>query len=41
MNMLKNSAHHPNPKNNPYLATVSADFHKVCGIQEKDNGYRR
>jgi hypothetical protein len=33
--MLKNNARHPNPKNNPYLARLSADFKVVCGKQEE------
>jgi hypothetical protein len=32
--MLKNNARHPNPKNNPYLARLSADFKVVCGKQD-------
>jgi hypothetical protein len=33
--MLKNNARHPNPKNNPYLARLLADFEELCGKQEK------
>jgi hypothetical protein len=35
MNMPKNTAHHPNPKNNSYLVRLSADFEKVYGKLEK------
>jgi AraC-like DNA-binding protein len=33
--MLKNNARHPNPKNNPYLARLLADFEELCGKQEE------
>jgi hypothetical protein len=39
--MLKNNARHPNPKNNPYLASLSADFEALCGKQEINKRIRR